>query len=143
MVPSAAEASDFVGTAAMVPRMTRERFGKIMEEALAELPARFREHLDDVLFVVEDEPSSEDLEGLGLDPRRDTIFGLFDGVPLAERSCADSAPSPDRIVLFYRPLVREFRTPWALRRQIRTTLVHEVAHFFGMDEDEIAEEGYG
>jgi predicted Zn-dependent protease with MMP-like domain len=122
--------------------MTRERFGEIMEEAVAELPAAIEERLRDVLLVVEDEPSDDDLEMLGFD-RGDVVFGMFDGTPLSERSTADTYPSPDRIVLFYRPLVREFRTPWAIRRQIRVTLIHEVAHFLGMDEDEVAAEGYG
>ena len=122
--------------------MTRERFGQILEEALAEMPENISEHLDAVLFVVEDEPSREDLSSLGLDPRRDTLYGLFDGVPLNERSYADPPLTPDRIVLYYRPLVRDYRTPWAIRRQIRTTVIHEVAHFVGLDEDEVEAEGY-
>lgn len=121
--------------------MTRERFGEIMEEAIAELPEAVGEHLRDVLIVVADEPSDEDLDMLGYD-RNDVVFGMFDGTPLSERSVADNYASPDRIVLFYRPLVREFRTPWAIRRQIRITLIHEVAHFLGMDEEEVAAEGY-
>ena len=122
--------------------MTRERFGEIVEEALAEIPEIFREHLADVVFVVEDEPRDDDLLSVGLEPGRDSLYGLFDGRPLGERSFADGLVEPDRIVLYYRPLVRDFRTPWAIRRQIRTTVVHEVAHFFGLDEDEVAAEGY-
>lgn len=122
--------------------MTRDRFGEIVEEALAEIPEMFRRHLRDVVFAVEDEPSDEDLLALGLDPGRDTLYGLFDGRSLGERSFADGLVEPDRIVLYYRPLVRDFRTPWAIRRQIRTTVIHEVAHFFGLDEDEVAAEGY-
>lgn len=107
-----------------------------------EIPDVFREHLRDIVFVVEDEPDDDDLASLGLDPRRDTLFGMFDGRPLGERSFTEGIAEPDRIILYYRPLVREFRTPWAIRRQIRTTVIHEVAHFFGLDEDEIAAEGY-
>ncbi len=122
--------------------MTRGRFGKIMEDAIAEMPKALRDSLDGVVFVVEDQPSADDLMALGLDPRQETVFGLFDGVPLAERGGSDGAAMPDRIVLYYRPLVRAFRTPWALRRQIRATVIHEVAHFFGMNEEEVAAEGY-
>jgi len=114
----------------------------MVDEVVQELPEVFRARLGDILFVVEDEPSIEDLRSVGLDPDRDTLFGLFAGTPLAERSFVDVPSEPDRIVLYYRPLVRECRTPWALRREIRTTVIHEVAHFFGMDEDEIAAEGY-
>lgn len=122
--------------------MTRERFTEMLEEVVRELPEVFRDRLDGVLFVVEDEPSPEDLESVGLDPQRDTLFGLFAGTPLGERSLSDLPTEPDRIVLYYKPLVRQCRTAWALRREVRTTVIHEVAHFFGMDEDEVAAEGY-
>lgn len=114
----------------------------MVEEVLDELPEVFRDRLEGVLFVVEDEPTDEDLLAVGLDPEIDTLFGMFAGVPLNERSLADMAIEPDRIVLYYKPLVRECRTAWALRREIRTTIIHEVAHFFGMDEDAVAAEGY-
>jgi len=122
--------------------MTRDRFSQIVDEVVHELPDVFRARLGDILFVLEDEPSVEDLLSVGLDPDRDTLFGLFAGTPLAERSFVDVPSEPDRIVLYYRPLVQACRTPWALRREIRTTVIHEVAHYFGMDEDEIAAEGY-
>jgi predicted Zn-dependent protease with MMP-like domain len=122
--------------------MNRARFSQMVDDVVDELPDVFRSRLGDVLFVIEDEPAPEELRSVGLDPERDTLFGLFAGTPLGERSLADIQPEPDRIVLYYRPLVRHCRTPWALRREIRTTVIHEVAHYFGMDEDEIAAEGY-
>lgn len=114
----------------------------MVEEVVSELPQIFQERLRDLVFVVEDEPSPDDLESVGLDPAVDSLFGLFVGVPLNERSLSDLPIEPDRIVLYYKPLVRECRTIWSLRREIRTTVIHEVAHFFGMDEDEVAAEGY-
>ena len=122
--------------------MTRERFAEMVERAVNELPEAFLGRLGNVAFVVEDEPSADDLEALGLNPNRDTLFGLYDGVPLPERRGEVPATAPDRIVIYYRPLVRAFRTPWAIRREIKTTIVHEVAHYFGLDEDEVADEGY-
>lgn len=121
--------------------MDRTTFERIVEEELGELPEQFARHLTNVQVLVEDEPSAEVLRSTGLDPRRDTLFGLYEGVPLAERGF-DDAWMPDRITLYYRPLVRSFRTPLRIRREIRLTLLHEIAHFFGMDEDEVEDLGY-
>ncbi len=121
--------------------MTRDRFEELVREAVGELPERHRRCLANVVFVVEDEPSPQDVRAAGLDSRRDSLFGLFEGTPLSERTSA-MADEPARIVLFYRPLVRAMRTPWAIRREIRNTVIHEVAHFFGLDEEEVAREGY-
>ncbi len=123
--------------------MTRQRFAEIVEEAVAEIPSELRQYLDNVSIEVLDAPTAEDLRDLGLRPSRDTIFGLFDGVPIGLRDSEMLTDAmPDRIVIYYRPLVRTFRTPWSIRRQVRRTVVHEIAHFFGLDEDEVAAEGY-
>ncbi|MEO8605482.1 MAG: metallopeptidase family protein [bacterium] len=122
--------------------MTRARFHELVVAALEEIPPPFRDQLDGVAVVVEDEPSDELLRELGLDPRHDTLYGLYDGVPVNERSVADGLPLPDRIAIYYRPLVRDFRTPSAIRREIRKTVIHEVGHLFGLDDDEIESEGY-
>lgn len=121
--------------------MDRKTFERIVEEELAELPERFARHLANVQVLIEDEPTAQTLRASGLDPRLDTLFGLYEGVPLAERSF-DEVWLPDRITLYYRPLVRTFRTPRRIRREIRLTLLHEIAHFFGMEEDEIEDLGY-
>jgi predicted Zn-dependent protease with MMP-like domain len=123
--------------------MDRARFEALVGEALDEIPELFRKHLQQVAVVIEDEPSAELLRDLGMDPRRDTLFGLYEGTPLAERTDADGAALPDRITIFYRPLVRACRTPGAIRREIRTTVVHEIGHSLGLEDDAIAAEGYG
>jgi len=122
--------------------MKRERFHALVAEALEGIPEPFHSHLDRVEVVVEDEPSEQLLCDMGLRPRRDTLFGLYEGVPLNERSLDDGPSLPDRITIFYRPLVRSFRTPAAIRREIRKTVVHELGHFFGLDDDDIEAEGY-
>ncbi len=122
--------------------MNREAFEGMVEEAVAEVRDRFPEALENVAFVIEDEPSDEDLRGLGLEPGRDTLFGLYDGTPLEDRAIDDVPRLPDRIVVFYRPLVRAFRTRWAVRREVRKTVIHEVAHLMGFDEDEVEREGF-
>jgi len=122
--------------------MDRARFHDLVAQALADIPEPFQSHLETVEVVVEDEPSAEMLREMGLRPRRDTLFGLYEGTPLTERA-SDGAPAlPDRITIFYRPLVRTFRTSAAIRREIHKTVVHELGHFFGLEDEEIESEGY-
>ena len=122
--------------------MHRQRFRALVSEALDEIPEPFRSHLDNVEVLVDDEPSPEMLRGMGLHPRRDTLFGLYEGTPLGERGLDGPPALPDRITIFYRPLVRTFRTPAAIRREIRKTVIHELGHFFGLEDDDIEAEGY-
>jgi predicted Zn-dependent protease with MMP-like domain len=121
--------------------MNRERFEALVAEALEEIPEPFRTYLENVAVIIEDEPSAETLHEMGLHPRRDRLFGLYEGTPLGERTFGDTLALPDRITIFYRPLVRTFRTPAAIRREVRKTVVHELAHVFGLDDDEIEAEG--
>jgi len=122
--------------------MNRERFELLVEEALAEIPEPFQSHLQDVQVVIDDRASAATLRELGLDPQRDEIYGLYEGTPLDERGDGEVPLLPDRITVYYRPLVRDFRTAWAIRREVRRTVIHEVGHFFGLDEDEVEGEGY-
>jgi len=121
--------------------MDRARFQRLVAEALDSLPPRFARRLENIAVVVEDEPSAAQLEDAGLDPRRDTLYGLYEGVPLPERP-HDFTGLPDRITIFAGPLLRDCRTRAALVREIRTTVVHEVAHFFGLEERHIRRLGY-
>jgi predicted Zn-dependent protease with MMP-like domain len=123
--------------------MNRSDFEALVEEELNELPEAFASRLGNVQIVVEDSPMPALLRSVGLKPGRDTLFGYYDGVPLSERRFDESGLLPDRILIFYKPLVRTFRTPRRIRRQVRITLVHEIAHFLGMDDDIIDDLGYG
>ena len=122
--------------------MDRAKFHALVAAAIDEIPEPFRSHLENVEVVVEDEPSRELLREMGLDPRRDKIYGLYEGVPVDERALGDALLLPDRIAIYYRPLVHDFRTPGAIQREIRKTIIHEVGHVFGLDDDEIEAEGY-
>lgn len=106
------------------------------------LPRRFRDQLRNVEFVVEDWPSRELLLEEDLDPDQDTIYGLYQGIPLPERSSLDPPLLPDKITIFAAPLLEDFPDAGELREEIRLTLLHEIAHYFGMDEDEIENLGY-
>lgn len=123
-------------------RMDRARFHALVAEAIDEIPEPFRGHLENVAVVIEDEPSDELLREMEMDPRHDTLYGLYEGVPVGERPFDGAPMLPDRIIIYYRPLVRDFRTPTAIRREIRTTIIHEVGHVFGLEDDEIEAEGY-
>ncbi|HVN84643.1 MAG TPA: metallopeptidase family protein [Candidatus Binatia bacterium] len=122
--------------------MDRERFAELVAEAVDALPEQFAERLDNVAIVIDDEPSRQLLQELELDPRRDTLFGLFHGVPLRERGANHAMHLPDTITIFYRPLVHAYRSPGAIRREISRTLVHEIGHLFGFSEEEIRHAGY-
>lgn len=122
--------------------MDRQRFSALVAEALEDIPEPFRSRLESVEVVVEDEPSPELLRHMGMHPRRETLFGLYEGTPLTERGLYGTPLLPDRITIFYRPLVRVFRTPAAIRREVRKTVVHEIGHFFGLDDPDIETEGY-
>ncbi len=122
--------------------MERRRFEALVEEAFDEIPEVFRERMENVQVVIEDEPRPEMLREMGLNPSRDTLFGLYEGVPLRERETGLGMVLPDRITIFYGPLVRAFRTPDAIRNEIGKTIIHEVGHFFGLDDREIEREGF-
>jgi predicted Zn-dependent protease with MMP-like domain len=106
------------------------------------LPRRFRDGLRNIEIVVEKRPSAELLRAEGLDPRHDTLYGLYQGVPLPQRSQFDPPILPDKITIFAEPLLEDFPEPEELRAEIRLTVLHEIAHYFGMDEDEIDDLGY-
>jgi predicted Zn-dependent protease with MMP-like domain len=121
--------------------MERGEFERLVAEALDGIPPGFRRYLKNVAIVVEEEPSPELLASLGMDPRRETLFGLYRGVPLSDRP-HDFAGLPDHITIFAGPLCRACGSRRALEREIRRTVVHEIAHYFGLDERRIRRLGY-
>jgi predicted Zn-dependent protease with MMP-like domain len=121
--------------------MERAEFERLVAEAIDEIPEEFAPYLDNVAIVIEEEPDAGLLRSLGMNPRRDALYGLYQGTPLPHRP-HDFASLPDRITIFARPLQRDFRSPERLKREIRCTVVHEIAHFFGIDERRIRRLGY-
>ena len=121
--------------------MERVEFERLVAEALDDIPEEFGRHLANVAVVIEDEPSPALLRELGIDPGRGTLYGLYRGTPLPGRP-HDFAALPDRITVFAGPLQRDFRTAAALRRQVRATVVHEIAHHFGLDDRHIRRLGF-
>lgn len=122
--------------------MDRAQFEELVRDALDALPKEFARHLDNVEVVIEDEPAPALLRSLGLDPRRDTLFGLYQGVPLPQRGSGFGNVLPDKISIFSGPLLRAYRSPERIRREVCKTIVHEIGHFFGMDDATIRGLGY-
>jgi len=115
---------------------------KEVASILNRLPKQFRKGLQNIEIVVEERPTRELLLSVGLDPRHDTLYGLYQGIPLPDRSALYPPILPDKITIFSEPLLRDFSDPEDLREQIRATVLHEIAHYFGFDDDEIDKLGY-
>jgi predicted Zn-dependent protease with MMP-like domain len=121
--------------------MTPEEFQALVAEALDDLPSEILERMDNVAVTVAYWPSRAQLTRAGVKSPH-TLFGLYEGVPLTKRGAGYGMVPPDRITLFQGPLEAACRTPAALREQVRRTVIHEIGHHFGIDEDRIRELGY-
>lgn len=116
-------------------------FKDLVAEALGLIPAEFREHLENVEVVIEEEPRAEMAQELRLRSGH-VLFGLYTGIPLTERT-HDPAAFPDRITLFRKALLAQCEDREELRYQVITTVLHEVAHHFGIGEARLSELGWG
>jgi predicted Zn-dependent protease with MMP-like domain len=116
-------------------RISPEEFEAIVEEALGGVPERFRRYLDNVVVVVEEEPADEDYEETDT-PDDEELFGIFRGAPYFERDRAVSS-LPAQVAIFRGPILRACATRGEAVREIRETVVHEVGHLLGLDDDEM------
>jgi predicted Zn-dependent protease with MMP-like domain len=107
-------------------RLSRRRFERLVAKALANLPEEFQSRLENVVALIEDEPP-EDMRG---------TLGLYEGVPLIERTLDDTG-LPDRITLFKGPIERACRNEDEIESEVRLTVLHEVGHFFGLEEEQL------
>lgn len=123
-------------------KLSSEAFDRVIEEAIFRIPPEIRGYLDNVLITVLPRPSEELLRELGFAPGEE-LFGLYTGVPLPERSPAEPPLYPDTIQIFQEPLEAFCRSREELIEEIEITLVHEVAHLVGFDDDELEALGYG
>jgi predicted Zn-dependent protease with MMP-like domain len=116
----------------------RAKFEAIVADALRRIPSDFRAAMRNLAIVVEDEPSRQLLREMEIEPP-DTLFGLYQGTPLTERSWDYGNALPDRILLFQGPHEREAQDEDDLVISVGETLIHEIGHYFGMSEEEIEE----
>jgi len=119
-------------------RMGREDFEAAVAEALDGLPEELGELVQNLAVVVEDEPSDALLRELEMDPEEETLLGLYQGVELGGRGPGSYGGAlPDRVVVYRLPLLEACDSRRELLREIRNTVVHEVGHYFGLDEDQL------
>ena len=117
-------------------RLTRHRpFEELVDEALATIPMPFAAALDEVAIVIDDEPTTDQLTSDEIE-RGDTLYGVYEGVPRTEWG-ADWAAEPNRIVLFRLPLEADFPDPDDLADEVWVTVVHELAHHLGIDDERL------
>jgi predicted Zn-dependent protease with MMP-like domain len=113
--------------------LTAEEFEKLVIEELDELPDEMVDGLENIVFVTEDRPADGSMD----------LFGLYEGVALTERDRYGFGELPDRIVLYREPLLAACADLDELRDEVHITLVHEIAHFYGIDDDQLHELGWG
>jgi predicted Zn-dependent protease with MMP-like domain len=119
--------------------MPRGRFLRLVRRALAGLPPPFRQRLSNIDIVIKRRPGPDDLREAGLSPG-ETLYGLYAGVPLTERS-EYGLVLPDKITIFQEPLERDFPDEAHLVEEVRKTVLHEIAHHFGISDEKLAEMG--
>ena len=118
--------------------MDRRTFQDLVEDALREIPRRFRDAMKNVAVIVEDEPPRHVLEEMEIEPP-DSLFGLYQGTPLPERSWGYGNTLPDRISIYQRPIEEACEDEEEIRDCVAETVIHEFGHYFGMDEEQIEE----
>ena len=122
--------------------MDYETFAGLVADALDSLPEEFLQRMENVEVLIEDWPSPEDLEKAGMGPRdRASLLGLYHGVPLTHRGASYSS-LPDTITIYQKPIERAAGEDEArIREQVRHTVVHEMAHYYGITDDRLEELG--
>ena len=119
--------------------MRRSRFRRLVERALDEIPDQLANRMDNVVILLRNQPTAEELESLGLGPRH-TLLGLYVGQPLTNRGWYGET-LPDRIMIYQQPIESVCHSEDEVVEQVRETVLHEVAHHFGIDDDRLDEIG--
>jgi predicted Zn-dependent protease with MMP-like domain len=115
-----------------------DKFARLVEDALRGIPRRFRDAMQNVAIIVEDQPPPPLIEDSAVD-EDETLFGLYEGTPLPERGAGYGNTLPDRITIYQTAIEEACHSDEEIRKCIAETLIHEFGHYFGMSEDEIEE----
>jgi predicted Zn-dependent protease with MMP-like domain len=121
-------------------RYTTEQFERFVDEALDSMPGEIQGWLDNVAVVVGRQPTRSQLAQAGLGPG-ELLFGLYVGVPKTRRGFTYGEVVPDKIMIFQGPIERVCRSPAGIRDCVRRTVLHEIGHHFGLDEDQLQAAG--
>lgn len=121
-------------------RFTRDEFEQLVAAALDDLPPFFQAKMSNVEVVIELWPTRNDLRGAGV-PSGQTLLGLYQGVPLTQRGAHYQLALPDRISIFQGPIELAYQTPEAIRAGVKHTVIHELAHHFGISDARLHELG--
>ena len=116
--------------------LSRAEFERVVSEALESLPKRFADMVENVVISVEEEPSDEDLDSIEDDDDSE-LLGIYRGVALTERSYDEAPFLPDEIAVFRGPINRVARTRDEAVHEVRETVIHELGHYFGLDDEEM------
>lgn len=111
-------------------------FEKIVTQAIDNIPKKYAKHISNLAFVIEEEPTPDQQKRLRLN-KGQTLFGLYEGIPLTKRDSGYNMVLPDKITVFKHPIESSSNTLEELKANIRKTIWHEVAHYFGLDHDQI------
>jgi predicted Zn-dependent protease with MMP-like domain len=120
--------------------ISKTDFEKLVDDGIAMIPSELRALIDNVEITIEHAPSNRLLAEMGLTPD-DALYGLYQGTPLTERM-TDYSAMPDKIVIYRQPLTEDFTDPDELRYEVARTVIHEIAHHFGIDDERLAELGW-
>ena len=122
--------------------VSKAKFASLVEEALAELPEPFAAYIEEVPVDIRDRPTRKQLKSVGLDDD-ELLMGLYVGIPLTEASVEHSGQQPGVIYIFQEDIELVCEDAEALVREVRVTVLHELGHHFGLDEDDLDRLGYG
>jgi len=122
-------------------KVSEAEFRRLVSRAVREIPPHLAGYLENIVIDVEPMPDAGTCRSMEIDDPTE-LMGLYQGTPLTERSVTDSALFPDRIVIYQHNVEREAHTREDIVEEVRTTILHEIGHHFGLDEDELDELGY-
>jgi predicted Zn-dependent protease with MMP-like domain len=123
-------------------RLSRREFEQLVERALRRVPRPFRERLENLAVVVEDWADDRTLDEMGIEPP-DTLYGLYRGLDLTRRDSTYGGVLPDVITIYQGPIEEDCQSVEEMEEVVRDTVVHEIGHYFGLDDDALDEIEHG
>jgi len=121
--------------------ISEEEFQDLMESSMENIPESFKSKMENIVFIAEPYPSENDLAKVGLTKGK-MLLGLYSGTPYTHRNTWYAGTTPDRILLFQKNIEAVCNSKEELKSKIREVVIHEIGHYFGMNEEQIREAGY-